>query len=498
MKTSISLRYLTVACGLGFASLACAESYITIYNQDFGVVRESREFSLKKGENEVRVTDVTAHLEPESIIVRDMRNPDSLQVLEQNYESDPLSEGAMLKKMEGKTMSFQVIVPQTGEKKIIQGKILRSGYVPSGIRNYGNPYSAQPTPSQPIVEVDGKIMFGLPGMPLFDALDSNAFLKPTLLWKLLAKEAGTRDVEFAYLTGGMHWEADYNLVMPEKGDNVDLVGWVTLQNTSGMEFENAHINLMAGDVARAQTRGRLEVASMCAKAMACDEVAAPPVTEKTFDEYHLYTLQRPTTLRDREVKQVEFARAANVPARRIYVYDGFQQNPGEVWDYEAIRQNPGYGTNSTPKIWSMLEFMNSEKSGLGLPLPMGKMKVYRKDDTGHQEFVGEDRIDHTPKDETVRLYLGNAFDLTGERKQLNYQVNTKARTADEEFQIKVRNHKKEAVEVRVVEHMYRWLQWDIVKNSHDFKKIDAKTMEFRVKVPADGETVINYQVHYSW
>jgi hypothetical protein len=225
----------------------------------------------------------------------------------------------------------------------------------------------------------------------------------------------------------------------------------------------------------------------------------PAVTEKAFEEYHLYTLERPTTVLDREVKQVEFLRASNVPAERIYVYDGLKidQRYGG-WGYEMIRNQPEYGTESNPKVWVMLEFKNSEKSHLGMPLPKGKVKGYRRDTDGRNEFVGEDSVDHTPKDETVRLYTGNSFDLIGERRQTNYKVDNNNRWADESFEIKVRNHKSERVEVRVVEHMYRWFQWDITAKSLEYAKNDARTVEFRPVIEAGGEAVIHYTVHYTW
>jgi len=205
------------------------------------------------------------------------------------------------------------------------------------------------------------------------------------------------------------------------------------------------------------------------------------------------------TVLDREIKQVEFVRASRVPAKRIYVYDGFQLDQRyRGWDTHSIRTQPEYGTQSNPKVWVMLEFRNTEKSRLGMPLPKGNVKIYRRDVDGRNEFIGEDGIDHTPKDETVRLYTGNAFDLVGERRQTNFRVDTGRHWAEESFEIKVRNHKKEEVEVRVVEHMVRWIQWDMKANSMGYKKTDARTIEFRPRVPASGEAVITYMVHYSW
>ena len=500
------MRTLLLAAPL-LAGAVFAQTQLTIYNQNFAAVKETRTLDLAKGENEIRVTEITAHLEPESVILRDLRLPDSIRILEQNYESDPLSEGLLLSKSEGKMLDFEIMEPN-GTTRIVKGKILRSGYVPhtAAFQQFGAQYQyAQQVYSnpegggQPIVEIDGRIKFGLPGKPIFDSLDPKAFLKPTLLWRLWSGDAGRHEVEFSYLTGGMRWEANYNAVAAGKGDSFDIVGWVTLENMSGKDFESASVKLMAGDVARAPADGAYKYAFMAAGANLSSAGAAPAVTERAFEEYHLYTLERPTTVLDREVKQVEFVRANNVPAKRVYVYDGLKVDDRyRGWDYNSIRNNAEYGTESNPKVWVMLEFKNSEKSHLGMPLPKGKVKVYRRDVDGRNEFIGEDAVDHTPKDETVRLYTGNAFDIVGERRQTNYSVDNRNHWADETFEIKVRNHKSEPVEVRVVEHMYRWSQWNITTKSLDYAKNDARTVEFRPVIAAGGEAVIHYTVHYTW
>jgi hypothetical protein len=228
--------------------------------------------------------------------------------------------------------------------------------------------------------------------------------------------------------------------------------------------------------------------------------SAPQVTEKSFDEYHLYTLPLATTLHDRETKQVEFVRGEGVKSERIYVYDGVWIDPNRYrgWDYENIRNDQSYGTQSNPKVWVMREFKNSEANHLGIPLPKGRVRFYRRDDDGKLQFTGENVIDHTPKDELVRLYTGNAFDLTGERTRTNLRRDNSNNWLDETFEIKVRNHKKEPVEIRVVEHLYRWTNWDIRQPSNTFLKKDAQTIEFRILLKPDEERVITYTVHYSW
>jgi hypothetical protein len=297
----------------------------------------------------------------------------------------------------------------------------------------------------------------------------------------------------------MSWQADYNIVAPEKGDVVDIVGWVTIDNRTGKVFENARIKLMAGDVNKIQNPME---ARKVMRAMAMDAAApmAPAVTEKAFDEYHLYTLERATTLRDRETKQVEFIHAAGVASKQLYVYDGakidFNRYGG--WNWENIRNDHSYGTESNPKIWVMREFVNSQANHMGMPLPKGRVRFYRRNDDGQMEFTGENMIDHTPKDETVRIYTGNSFDLTGERRRTNYTVDNKQDAATETFEIKVRNHKKDAVEIRVVEHLYRGKNWTVAANSDKYVKKDSQTIEFPIMVPPDGEKVITYTARYTW
>ena len=307
--------------------------------------------------------------------------------------------------------------------------------------------------------------------------------------------------EFSYVTGGLTWAADYNIVAPEKGNAVDIVGWVTMDNQSGKRFQNARIKLMAGDVNKIQPEQMYDRAQALGIGGGIGGgVMTPPVTERTFDEYHLYTLARSATLDDRETKQVEFIRAGNVSTAQIYVYDGLKLDPNRYngWNWENIRNDFSYGTESHPKIWVTREFTNAEANHLGMPLPKGRVRFYRRNDDGQIEFTGENVIDHTPRDEKVRVYTGNAFDLTGERRRTDYRLDTNRQTIDESFEIKVRNHKKEPVEVRVVEHLYRWITWDISAKSDPYRKTDSRTIEFPMTIPSDGEKAITYTAHYTW
>jgi hypothetical protein len=469
---------------------------LTIYNQNFFVAREYLPLDLKAGVNRVAYSGVAAHLEPDSVILRDP-NGRALQILEQNYRNDPISQELLLSFYEGKTIDF--LVQRRDSTEIIKGKIVRSGYIPSTY--YAQNYQ-QPSYTQPIIEIDGVLRFGLPGQPLFPALTGDSILKPTLSWMLETNDPGKFDAEISYVSGGMSWQADYNLVVSDKSngkfDVLDMIGWVTMRNQSGKTFENARIKLLAGDVNKIQENtvaGRVYAASKAA--MEADAMA-PVVREKSFDEFHLYTLERATTLRDQETKQVEFVRSTGIRALRLYIYDGAQVGQYGYYNLEQIRQDQSYGTLSNPKVWVMEEFKNADVNHLGIPLPKGKLRFYRRDTDGHLEFTGENTIDHTPKDETIRVYTGNAFDVVGERKRTNIRVDSNHNWMEESFEIRVRNHKKEAVNVRMVEHLYRWTNWKLIEQSHESRKMDAQTVEFPVTIAPDGEQVVTYTVHYSW
>jgi hypothetical protein len=499
------LWFLFALCSLGSAQeKAVEQNYqpaLTIYNQNFFVARERFSLDLKPGINRVEYAGIAAHLEPDSVILRDPAGR-ALQILEQNYRNDPISQELLLSLYEGKSIDF--VIGQNGEKfQTVSGKIVRSGYVSSSTYAPGYP---QPAYSQPIIEVNGVLRFGLPGLPLFPALTGDSILKPTLNWLLETNNPGKFDAELSYVSGGMSWQADYNLVVADqpkgqangKTDVLDLVGWITMRNQSGKTFDNARIKLLAGDVSKIQ-EGSIANRLYAAKSRAMEaDAAAPVVREKSFDEFHLYTLERPTTLHDQETKQVEFVRATGIRAQRIYSYDGANLAPYGYYSPDQVRQDANYGTQSNGKVWVMEEFKNSDTNHLGIPLPQGKLRFYRSDTDGHLEFVGENTIDHTPKDETIRVYTGNAFDVVGERKRTNFHVESNQHWMEESFEIRVRNHKKEAVNVRVVEHLYRGINWKLAEQSQQSRKMDAQTVEFPVSVAADGEAVVTYTVHYSW
>ena len=469
---------------------------LTIYNQNFAVVREMLPLVLQPGVTAVEFAGMTAHLEPDSVILRDPTGQRRLQILEQNYRNDPLTQERLLDLYEGQTIEFRR-ERADGAIELTRGRIVRSGYITPRYDAYGNIQWQQPP--QPVIEVDGTLRFQLPGMPLFPSLKDDTVLKPTLRWQIETDKPGGFPAELAYVTGGMTWSADYNIVSPEKGDLLDIVGWVTIVNKTGKTFTDARIKLMAGDVNKLNPQESDFRLGMAAKSAAMQEMG-PVVTEKSFDEFHLYTLARQSTLHDAETKQVEFVRATGVASQRLYVYDGasFDINQWRGWAPENLRTEPSYGTQTNKKVWVMREFKNSADLGLGIPLPKGRMRFYRQDSDRRLEFTGENTIDHTPKDELLRIYTGNSFDLVGERVRTDFKVDTGNRWLDESFEITLRNHKKEAVEFRVVEHLYRWVNWEIKDCEQPWTKKDSQTIEFKLSVPADGERVIKYRVHYTW
>lgn len=482
---------------------------LTIYNQNFAVVRDSVQVDLKSGINHVTFAGATAYVEPSSVILRDPSAKHTFRVLEQNYRGDPVTQEMLLALNEGKTIDFELIGSENGQTKrdVVPGKIIRSGYYdPRGQAYMG--YS--PAPFQPVIEVNGKLRFSLPGQPLFPALTDDNILKPTLLWVIEASESARFDAEVSYVTGEMQWEADYNLVLPERGNALDLAGWITMDNESGRTFEHARIKLMAGDVNKIQSVARRE--RPLGGGGFGGGAHPPPVTEKTFDEYHLYTLDRPATLRDREKKQVEFVRAAGVQSTVLYVYDGAAADPGQDWTPRDVLTQPEYGIKSSKDVWVFREFTNSAANHLGSPLPKGRIRIYRRNTDGQMEFTGENTLKHTPRDELIRLYSGNAFDLVGERKRTEFKIHLSAAdpttglpvsgseppTMDESFSIALRNHKTEVAEVRLLEHLYRWVNWEITKKSDSYVKTDAQTIEFRLRLRPGEEKTITYTVHYSW
>ncbi|HUS84253.1 MAG TPA: DUF4139 domain-containing protein, partial [Anaerolineales bacterium] len=327
----------------------------------------------------------------------------------------------------------------------------------------------------------------------FPELPEGLITKPTLVWHLLAGQAGPQDVEITYLTGGISWQADYVVLLNSEDNGIDLDGWVTLNNTSGAAYKDAQLKLIAGDLQRLPQSG-----------LAADEIyfeseraaGAEQVEQREFFEYHLYEIPRPVSVKDNETKQIEFVSASNVPAEKFFVYDGLQcRNNYWYCRYSGYPQtDASYGIASNPKVMVMLEF---DTDKVDADLPRGRVRLYKEDVDGAALLIGEDAIDHTPKGENLRLYIGDAFDIVGERIQTDFRRPSEKRL-EEDFEITLRNHKDEDVEIRVVEHLFRWSEWKILHSNADYTKLDSSTIEFRITLPANGETTLTYGVRYFW
>ncbi|HMB95802.1 MAG TPA: DUF4139 domain-containing protein, partial [Tepidisphaeraceae bacterium] len=304
------------------------------------------------------------------------------------------------------------------------------------------------------------------------------------------------DAQVTYQTSGITWRADYNAVISADDTSADISAWVTLLNQSGASYPNAKLKLVAGDVQRIQPPQQIYLADQL-KSVAGN--APAQFQEKSFFEYHLYTLNRTTTLADNSTKQIElFPARMNVPVTKTYVYYGLPEQ-WRYWIAPQPNQDRNLGTDSNKKVDIYLLLENSEKNGMGIPLPAGRVRVYKQDDADKSlEFIGEDVIQHTPKDEQVMIKLGSAFDIVGERKQTDFQANYDQHVITESIEIKLRNHKTEPVKVIVKENLFRWTNWEITQTSDKFEKQDSRTIHFPIEVPAGGEKTITYTVKYTW
>jgi hypothetical protein len=463
-------RFLVLTIGLGMALAAGAQepaaspTRLTIYNEDFAVARTTVPLTLKAGVNEVTTTNVTRQLEPDSVVLRDPESRNPIQVLEQDYDAAVVSQAWLLEKYEGKTIDFQLPAPATGGVgQIVQGRVIRAG-------------------AEPLIELNGKMQFQLPGVPLFPASTDGLVLKPTLRWRIDVRKAENFPAELDYITHGMKWQATYNVLIPATEDTTgaekaDVMGWVTIVNQSGTEFPEATIQLMAGDVAKIPQGRVYDQAVAKARSFAMmAPMPAPQVTQKAFDEFHLYDLHRTVALKNGETKQVQFLEATGVTVDRRFELDGASETePTHVAVVEKVK--------------------NSEANHLGMPVPAGRLRVYRRDTDGQVQFVGESMIEHTPAEREISIVTGKAFDVTGTRRQTD--TKTAGKSSDSSYEVKLSNQKAQAVTVHVIEHMPGG-NWKITAKSTDYVKKDSETVDFAVLVPAKGEATLTYSVHSSW
>jgi hypothetical protein len=432
---------------------------VTVYNQSFGLVREQRRVQLGEGLVELAYADVAAELDAQTVHIKSLDDAAALSVLEQNYRYDLLTPETLLKKFVGKTISVYRYNEQLGtdEKKAAEVLAVEKGVV---------------------LRIDGQVTYDFPGRYAFPGVPENLLSKPTLVW-LLSSKKPQQSLEVTYLTRGLNWSADYVLVLAADDKTSDLTGWVSLSNESGASFENAELKLVAGDVQRVTAQPPLPHSPVMMKKEAAQ--SARQFKEEGLFEYHLYTLERPTTLRDKEKKQVSLLEAHDIGVQKKLIFKGAEQ----------FFQPLQFAPITNQKVGVFVELKNSEANHLGQPLPKGVVRVYKADQSGAKQFVGEDSIDHTARDEQIRIKLGEAFDVVADRKQMRTSQLGSC-LVESEWEITLKNHKDVAERVEVQEPTGG--DWEVVKSSQAARRNDAHSFSFDVALSARGESKLTYTV----
>jgi len=476
MSRLIKLLLMIGLCFAGFASALGQTSEqtttardrqsvnITVYNSNLGLVRETRRLTLPDGRIALRFSDVTSQIRPETVHLASLTSPSALRILEQNYQYDLLNPAKLLDKFVGKEITVVLRHYQNNTESFepVQATLLSN--------NGGQ-----------VWRINGQIVINPSNISeiRFPDIPKNLVATPTLVWDVENGFTGAQTIEASYLTGGMNWRADYVLLVNADDTKGDLQGWVTLTNQSGATFEDARLQLVAGDVNRVSSEREFALAGVMAKRADMNE---SQFQEQGFFEYHLYTLQRPATIRDNETKQVSLLEAAGFNVQKEFVLNGQHY-------YYAGYNSPGQPIKE--KVGVYVQFRNSQQNKLGMPLPAGTIRLYKKDDKGNQQFIGEDRIDHTPKDEDVRVKVGDAFDIVAERKQTDYKVIAR-NLYEYAYEIKIRNHKDSAINVVVNEPIGG--DWEMISSTFEAKKTAAFAAQFHVPVAKDGEATLAYRV----
>jgi hypothetical protein len=441
------------------------EVAVTIYNENLALVKDKRTLTLPEGESTLAFREVSARMRPETALLQSVSNQKSLTVIEQNFDFDLLTPQKLLEKYVGRDISIVKTHPTTGEETVEDAIVLSAN---NGV----------------VLRVGDRIETGLSGGRLiFPVVPDNLRDKPTLVMQLISYTSEPQDLELSYLTGGLGWKADYIAELNSDESRLNLLGWVTLTNTSGTSYNNARLQLVAGDVHQVQPvfekKMRSDMVQMA-------EAAAPQMTEESLFEYHLYTLDRPTDIKENQTKQVSLLQAEDIAGSKEYLLKGN--------NYYYRSRSGDLGTKI--KVAVYLSFENKKKGNLGIPLPKGTVRVYKQDSSGAVQFVGEDQIDHTPENETVRLMLGHAFDITADKKQTDFNklagFGRYNYIFESSYSIELKNAKGEDVEVRVVEPMPG--DWEILSENLVHKKISSSEAEWQVAVPAKGSTELVYTV----
>ncbi len=432
---------------------------VTVYNSNLSLIKDVRQVVLPGEEGELRFMDVASHIMPETVHVKSLDHLGDFSVLEQNYEYDLMNANKLLDKYVGKTIKIVVWNEYQDRKDLVDAHLLSN--------NNGQ-----------IFKIEDEIFLGHPGIKILPEIPENLIAKPTLTWIYSNSSKKPHKLEVSYLTDNINWKADYVVVLNRDDTSADFSGWVTVDNKSGATFKNARLKLIAGDVNRVQEKfhkGRM----YARQEMAVADV--PQFEEKAFFEYHIYDLQRKTTLKDKQTKQIRLLEAAGATVRKELIVDGA--------DGYFSRSYAGQSLKQTVKVY--VKFRNSKENSLGIPLPAGIMRLYKQDGDGSLQFVGEDKIDHTPKEEEVKLAIGEAFDVVAERIQTDYAQRT-SRLHESEWEVTVRNHKEEDITIGIIERLHG--NWKVMSKSHPYKKIDAFTIRFDVDVPEGEEVKVKYRV----
>ena len=433
---------------------------VTVYNSNIGLVKDTRTVPLEKGEGEVRFMDVAAHVMPQTVFVTSLDNPNDFTVLEQNYEYDLMNKEKLLDKYVGKRVKIIDANKFQDRKDTIEATLLSN--------NMGQ-----------VFKINDEIYLGHPGITVLPEIPENLIAEPTLMWLYETPRTALQKIEVSYLTNKINWKADYVVVLNADDTTADVSGWVTVDNQSGTSYKNAQLKLVAGEVHRV-----IEERMHFKERMLAADVAAPTgrgFQEEAFFEYHLYDLQRKTTIKNNQTKQIRLLQARNVPCTKEFRVYGNQH-----WYYTQYnRPDP----RQPVEVYVM--FTNAHDNNLGMPLPEGVMRLYKKDSKESQQFIGEDKIQHTPKDETVELSIGKAFDVVAERRQMDYKRIT-TQLYESEWELTLRNHKEEAITVSIIEPIRG--NWKMIANSHPYTKKDAYHIQFDVLVNPDEEKKVTYRV----
>ncbi|MBQ3834387.1 MAG: DUF4139 domain-containing protein [Elusimicrobia bacterium] len=428
---------------------------VTVYNDDFALVRDVKEFELNRGAQKIEISDVASKIDPTSVLPKFVSDADKISILEQNYDYDLVNSNKLLQKYIGKEITVERQLPNSKKEQLTGTLLAVNGGIIIRTNN-----------EKIIINPEGEI--SLSGLP------EGLMLKPTISWLVDSKVSGKKSMELSYKTSGFSWNADYVAVLDKNDKNIDLNAWVTINNISGATYKDADLKLVAGDVNTVKRNSSPRMLMAVNKAAAVSDEAS--FEEQSFFEYHIYNLSRKTTLKDNEKKQIELTSAQKVPVEKKYIFNGSKYNG---------------------KVEVVLVLKNNKESNLGIPLPKGKVRVFKNDGRA-LEFVGEDKIEHTPEKADISLSLGNAFDVTAEKMTVNVVRNNNSKNMEESIEFKVKNSKDVPVKVEIVENLNAYSSWKIISSSEKYIKKNSNTIIFNIEIPAKAEKKIEYKVKYSW